>query len=782
LAQSADKRSDRRIDRPIAHDPLRLREAQGELLPAEGQQALVGTLERITFANEENGFVIGRFLVEGQRESVTVKGVLGAVREGEALKLLGTWEQHPTYGLQFAVASSLVMEPTTLEGIERYLAANIEGVGPKLAQRIVKIFGHETFAVIDREPEKLLEVPKFPRKALLAVQEGWQAQRVKREILVFLHSLGVSPLFAERIFQIYGIGAVETVKADPYRLALDVQGIGFRTADLIASKLGVAHDAPRRAEAGTLYALDEAGGEGHTGLPRSRLIARTAALLEVQPALVEGAVATLLGDGLLKALPATSLRTGPVSAPQPAPATDEALPQGLPEPADESGELVFRNRFHRAEQHIVEHLRRLSASGAFTRFTAIEAEVKRLERESGIYLSDEQRDAVEEALGHKVLVITGGPGTGKTTIVRFILELVAPHMPGIALAAPTGKAAKRLSETTGRPASTIHRLLEAGPKGFGRNADRPIEAELLIVDESSMIDTLLMEALLSALPDHARLVLVGDVDQLPSVGPGQVLSDLIASARFPVARLEQVFRQSERSRITASAHAIRKGLLPDLTRPADGELVDFYFMPESDPARIVDKIRTLVLERIPDAFGIDARGDVQVLSPMHRGLTGAQHLNRMLQQWLNPDGPEITHGDPPFRVGDRVMQTRNDYDHEVFNGDMGEITGFDPEAGSVSIDFDGREVIFEKRHLEHLTLGYAITVHKAQGSEYPAVVLPLTTHHTIMLQRNLLYTAITRGRRLVVVVGTERAVALAVHNARPMVRHTGLRTRLLEAG
>jgi exodeoxyribonuclease V alpha subunit len=776
LAPSADKRSERRLDRPFAHDPARLNEAQGELLPAQGERTLLGTLERITFANEENGFVIARFLAEGQRESVTVKGVLGAVREGESLKLTGTWEEHPTYGLQFAVTSSLVMEPTTLDGIERYLAANIDGVGEKLAKRIVDIFGHETFAVIDREPEKLLEVPKFPRKALEAVKTGWQAQRVKREILVFLHTLGVSPLFAERIFQVYGIGAVETVKSDPYRLAMDIQGIGFRTADLLASKLGIAHDAPRRAEAGTLYALDEAGGEGHTGLPRGLLVRRSAALLEVDTSLVEQAVLTLLRDGLLKALPVPPQLLAATATPSGEDA-EEAPP---PDPGDESPELVFRNRFFRAEQHIAEHLQRLGASGAFTRFATIEAEVARMERESGLYLNDEQRDAVEQALGHKVLVITGGPGTGKTTIVRFILGLVSSQMPAIALAAPTGKAAKRLAEATGRPASTLHRLLEAGPKGFGRNADRPVEAELVIVDESSMIDTLLMEALLGALPDHARLVLVGDVDQLPSVGPGQVLADLIASARFPVARLEQVFRQSERSRITANAHAIRKGLLPDLTRPPEGERVDFYFLPESDPARIVDKLRTMLLERIPEAFGFDPRADVQVLSPMHRGLTGAQNLNRMLQQWLNPDGPEITHGDPPFRVGDRVMQTRNDYDHEVFNGDMGQITGFDPQEGSVSIDFDGRPVIFEKRQLEHLTLGYAITVHKAQGSEYPAVLMPLTTHHAIMLQRNLLYTAITRGRRLVVVVGTERAMALAVHNARPMVRHTGLRARLLE--
>jgi exodeoxyribonuclease V alpha subunit len=748
---------DPRHDPPPARDQLRLDDLPEPSVPP-GTLTLVGVLERITFANADNGFVIGRVLAEGQREPVTVKGVLGAVREGETLKLWGSWEEHPTYGLQFAVSSSLVLEPTTLEGIERYLEANIDGVGRKLAKRIVKTFGHETFDVIDREPEKLLEVPKFSRKALESVRTGWQAQKVKREMLVFLHSVGVSPLFAERIFQAYGIGSVEAVKDNPYRLALDIQGIGFRTADLIALRLGVERTSPRRAEAGALYALEEAGGEGHTGLPRGRLVERAAALLEVSPALVDAAVGDLLAGGLLKTLDAAEEEIGPLAA------DPEAL--------------VFRNRFHRAEQAIVAHLERLSVAGAFTRFPTLDSAVASMERESGIYLSDGQRAAVEQALGHKVLVITGGPGTGKTTIIRFILGLVAGHMPSIALAAPTGKAAKRLAEATGRPASTIHRLLEAGPKGFQRNADRPVEVELLIVDESSMIDTLLMEALLSALPDHARLVLVGDVDQLPSVGPGQVLSDLIGSARFPVARLETVFRQSERSRITANAHAIRRGELPDLSRPADGEQVDFYFLPEADPARIVDKIRTLVLERIPEAFGFDPRSDVQVLSPMHRGLTGAQNLNRMLQQWLNPDGREIGAGDPVFRVGDRVMQTRNDYDHEVFNGDMGEIVGFDPEAGTVSIDFDGHGVEFERRHLEHLTLGYTITVHKSQGSEYPAVVLPLTTHHSIMLQRNLLYTAITRGRRLVVVVGTERALAMAVHNARPTVRHTGLKARL----
>lgn len=740
------------MDKPPEHDRLPPDPVGDDLPPAEGQQTLVGILERITFQNTENGFVIGRLYREKKHKTVTVKGVLGNVREGETLKLWGRWETHPTYGPQFAVSSALVMAPATLEGMERYLAANVHGIGEKLARRIVKTFGHETFNVIDHAPEKLLEVPKFPRKVLAAVKEGWSEQKVRRENLVFLHSVGISPLFADRIYTLYGIGTAEAIKDNPYRLALEVQGIGFRSADLIAGKLGIAADSPRRAEAGALHVMDETIGEGHTGYPRQGLIERATALLEVERAVVEEAVGTLLRDGMLKALPAPG--------------------------EDGEEELLFRNRFFRAEEAIVRHLRRIEENPAFTQFRTVERTVAVMERDSGIYLNNEQREAVEAALAHKLLVITGGPGTGKTTIIRFILGMVATDLPSVALAAPTGKAAKRLSEATGRAASTIHRLLEAGPRGFQRNVERPIHAELVIIDESSMIDTLLMEALLSALPDHARLVLVGDVDQLPSVGAGRVLGDLIGSRRCPVVRLEAVFRQSERGRITANAHAIRKGTMPDLSRPAGDELLDFYFLPEADPARIVDKIRMMVLERIPEAFGFDAHSDLQVLSPMHRGLTGTQNLNRMLQSWLNPNGSQISGGDPPFRVGDRVMQTRNNYDKDVFNGDMGEIKGHDPEQGLVQIDFDGRELSFERKHMEHITLGYAITVHKAQGSEYPAVVVPLTTHHAVMLQRNLIYTAITRARRLVVVIGTQKAMGMAVRNARPLVRHTGLLARL----
>ena len=763
---SPDRRFDRRFGRPadghMNGGQLSL-EDTGAVIPglARGTQVLVAVLEHITYANEENGFVIGRVRDEKSGEVLTVKGVLGPAKEGETLKLWGEWEEHPTYGPQFAVASALVMEPTSLEGIERYLASHIHGVGEKLAKRIVKLFGTDTFTVIDNEPEKLLQVPKFTKKALESVKEDWSGHKLKREILVFLHSVGVSLLFGERIWAAYGIGAVETVKDNPYRLAMDVQGIGFRTADLIASRLGIPADSPRRAEAALLYVLDESGAEGHTGLPRAKVVERTAALVEQEPGRIEEAVEILLGDGQLKTLGLTA--------------------EGLPEEKAGQDALLFRNRFFRAEEAIVKHLGRIADSSAFASIEAMEGAIASMEAESGVYLSDEQRQAVEDALAHKVLVITGGPGTGKTTIVRFILGLAATEMPTVVLAAPTGKAAKRLAEATGHEASTIHRLLEAGPKGFQRNADHPLEVELAIIDESSMIDTLLMNALLAALPDHVRLVLVGDVDQLPSVGPGRVLGDLIDSGRFPVARLEKIFRQSEASRITANAHCIRKGEIPDLSRPEGDGLSDFYFMAESDPERIVEKVRMLVLERIPEAFGMTSLTDVQVLSPMHRGLTGTQNFNRMLQQWLNPDGEEVPLGNPRFRVGDRVMQTRNDYDHLVFNGDMGEIKAYEKEAGRLHVEFDGRPVALEGKQADHLMLGYAISVHKSQGSEYPAVILPLTTHHAIMLQRNLLYTAITRGRRLVVIVGTEKAIAMAVRNARPVTRHTGLKPRLLAA-
>jgi len=720
------------------------------------EETLVGTLETITFQNPETGFLVGRFVPEKEKTQVTVKGLLFNVHEGQSLKLWGNWEEHPQYGMQFAVSAHLHVEPTTTEGIERYLASGvIKGIGPGLARRIVKCFGADTLDVIDETPEKLLEVPKFPRKTLESVKEAWAEHRAMREIMVFLHGHGISQGYADKIFRTYGPASVEVIKENPYRLAMEVRGIGFRTADAIAQRLGHPADSPHRAEAALVYLLDELSQQGHTGYPREALIDRTAEMLDVARTLVEGAFDALVGAGMLRVV--------------------------KPEDDDTGEPYAFRPRLDKAERAVAKHLARITDAQAFTTFKDPAARIAEMEREWGLELAPEQREAVEAALRNKVLILTGGPGTGKTTIIRFILELVRGTVPEVSLAAPTGKAAKRLAETTGYNASTIHRLLEAGPYGFGRTADNPVDVELLIVDECSMIDTLLMEALLAAAPDHARLVLVGDVDQLPSVGPGMVLGDLIASGTVPVVRLEKIFRQSERSRITFNAHRIRKGQAPDLARPPGEELADFYFMHEADPQRIVEKIRTMVCERIPQRFGFDPRHEVQVITPMHKGLTGAQNLNRVLQDALNANGDPVEGGgnEQRFRVGDRVMQTKNDYEKEVFNGDVGEIIGQQPAAGKIVIAFDERDVVYERKELDSIMLAYAITVHKAQGSEYPAVVLPLTTQHAIMLQRNLLYTAITRGRKLAVVIGTEKALWMAVNNARRDERYTRLRQRLL---
>ncbi len=738
-------------------------------------ETITGTLDRITFHNPENGFLVGRFLPDPGQHPITIRGNLFRVQEGEALQLSGQWDDHPRYGHQFLVVSYQVLQPTTLLGMERYLASKVPGVGEVLAKKIVKTFGARTFEIMDTQPELLLEVPRFPKRALQEVKDSWAEHRAAREVLVFLHSLGISPGLADRIFTSYGLLAPGLIRDNPYRLAMDVHGVGFRTADDIAKGLGIAADSPHRLDAAVLYVMDEIQGEGHTGYPRGLLVRRTAQLLDQTPEAALDAVERLTKDGSLKELPAP------------------AVPEGEGQEIG-AGPLLFRPRLYKSEQAIVRHLRRILAGPPAVQVPDVERLLGEIERAAGLYLAPEQRHAVSAALEHKVLILTGGPGTGKTTIVRFILGLVRSVMPNLALAAPTGKAAKRLSEATGLPASTIHRLLEAGQRGFERHAQRPLDAQLVIVDESSMIDTPLMEALLDAIPTPARLVLVGDVDQLPSVGPGRVLGDLIASALVPTVRLERIFRQSSESLITAHAHDIRRGVMPRLARAgADlgpDSLVDFYFWPEGNPERIVEKLLALVTERIPQRFGLDPKQDVQVLTPMHRGLTGAQHLNQVLQDALNPTGRNIATGrqiasgrgtaagEQRFRVGDKVIQNRNDYTKEVFNGDMGVIVDARQEPTVLQIQFDERIVPYEPRDLDSLGLGYALTVHKAQGSEYPAVVLPLSMQHAIMLQRNLLYTALTRGRRLVVIIGTEQAVRMAVNNAKPVVRHTGLLARL----
>ncbi len=758
---------------------------QGALKPARNpgkdEEQIEGVLEHVTYHNPQTGFSVAKLALKQDGEICTIKGILGGVESGEHLQLSGTWEEHPDYGRQFSARAFMLVAPETLAGIEQYLAAKIPGVGRVLAKRIVKAFGKEVFEVLDNSPERLQEVPKLPKKVIEAIEEQWHDLKAQREVLVFMHTMGLSSAIAERVYRNYGAMSMEVLRTNPYRLALDVQGIGFYTADAIATRQGLDLNAPARIEAGVLHALHALQIKGHTASSPHNLAQDAATLLQATYSQAEQSLEMLIKSGMLRVLKPPSLSTTPQARTQP-PNTEPHAPQNTAPNTPPIAEVLVQTvRMNRAEEGIVKRLQAIQSAEPRIKANKPEAAIAWGEEQANIVLTDTQRRAVKAALSHKASVLTGGPGTGKTTIIRFMVQLTAEGSFQIALAAPTGKAAKRLSEASGRAASTIHRLLEAGKQGFGRNKERRLEVDLVIIDECSMMDVLLMEALLNAIPDHARLVLVGDVDQLPSIGPGRVLADLIESQITPVERLETIFRQSELSRIVANAHAIRLGKTPNLALSIPHEKSDFYFVNEEDPDAIARKILLIVTERVKHAFGFDPMQDVQVLTPMHRGVVGAAHLNRILQESLNPGNSaknEFKQKEVVFRQGDRVMQVRNQYEKQVFNGDVGEIITCLPQEHILRVRFDEREVEYNRKESEDLSLAYAITVHKAQGSEYPAVIIPLTTQHAVMLRRNLLYTAITRGRKLVVLVGTKRALNLAIANVRQEERCTGLRQRL----
>ncbi len=709
-------------------------------------EVLSGLVERVTFHNAETGFCVLRVKLRGQRDLATVVGHAALVSAGEFVSASGTWVNDRTHGLQFRAAFLKATAPTTLEGIEKYLGSGmIRGIGPVYAKKLVRAFGEAVFDLIEQQPDRLREVTGIGPKRADRIVAGWAEQKVIREIMLFLHSHGVGTSRAVRIYKTYGADAVRVVSDNPYRLARDIRGIGFRTADRIAEKLGIERTAVVRVRAGISFALAEAMEEGHCGLPEERLIALTRELLEVP----EELVGTALG---------LELEAGDVVA-------DTLEGQGC----------VFLAGLHRAEREIAERLRRLAAGAP--PWPAIDADkaIPWVEGKTGLTLAESQKDAVRLALRSKVLVITGGPGVGKTTLVNSILKIVAAKGPGIALCAPTGRAAKRLAESTGREATTIHRLLEADPKegGFKRTEQNPIDCGLLVVDETSMVDVPLMRALLRALPEGAALLLVGDVDQLPSVGPGQVLADVIASGAVPAVRLTEVFRQAAGSRIVTSAHLINAGKMPDL-EAREGS--DFFFVDAPDPEIGVEKVLALVRERIPRRFGLDPIRDVQVLCPMNRGGLGARSLNIELQKALNPPGEvRVERFGWTFCPGDKVMQVVNDHERQVYNGDLGVVARMDMEEGELAVDFEGREVAYGFGELDELVLAYATTVHKSQGSEYPAVVVPLTTQHFPMLQRNLVYTGVTRGKRLVVLVGQKKALAIAVRGQQTRRRWSKLK-------
>lgn len=756
--------------------------------------SLEGIVERITYYNEENGYTVLRLSARGYPDLVTVVGNLPEVTPGESLRLRGQWMTNAQYGKQFKAEQCEQVLPATVEGIKKYLGSGlIKGVGPVTASRIVKKFGTETLDVLDRSPARLREVLGIGPKRVGLITRAWDEQKAIKQVMVFLQGHGVTTGLAVKIYKQYGDASIDVVQADPYRLATDIYGIGFKTADKIASDLGLPHDAPSRVAAGVVYTLSGLTDQGHVFAPQSKLVRDAAELLTVLPDQVTASLDTLEKNDQIKrdviyltqderqrsATAASALSPARVLA------TSEAGRLAHPSSLkDESA--IYLTPFYQAEVSVAKRLNaiidsRLSRLNDLVRIdlqSALNDLGSTISNRPTARLSDQQRQAVQAALRHKVTVLTGGPGTGKTTTMRAVIELLEKFNKRYALASPTGRAAKRLSQATDRPAKTIHRLLEFAPaEGFKRNADNPLEVDMLIVDEASMIDLLLMNHLLKAVPLDAHLLLVGDVDQLPSVGAGDVLRDVIASERAAVIRLDVIFRQALNSHIITNSHRINRGQMPYTPPDAD----DFFFFVKDDPDEAAELIVDLVSTRIPAKFGLKP-GDIQLLSPMYRGSTGVTNLNARLQEKLNPPSLrkiERRLSGTLFRAGDRVLQTRNNYDKDVYNGDLGYVTGIDLENQMLTVSIDDRSIEYDWSEADELTLAYAVSVHKAQGSEYPAIVMPLLTQHYMMLQRNLLYTAITRAKKLVVLVGSKRALAMAVKNNQPNERFSGLKERLI---
>jgi exodeoxyribonuclease V alpha subunit len=724
---------------------------------------LEAILERITYHNEQDGYTVARVQPRGKRYLVTIVGKLLGVQVGESLELEGRWVDHPEHGRQFVVERYRTVLPATVEGIRRYLGSGlIKGVGPITAQRIAETFGAYTLHVIEHEPLRLREVPGLGPKRIERIMRAWEEQQQIKAIMVFLQDMQISPGLAVRIYKQYGEQSLSIVRATPYRLADEVYGIGFLTADRIAQAMGIPHDSPQRIGAGLRYTLSQATEDGHCYLPWDELVAQGAKLLEVDEPRVAATLEAI------------------------------AITREVHVEAWDGARLVYLLPLYHAERGVAERihdlLRTPSAIAPFFRAANWPRVFEFLAERRGITLTGRQREAVQMALTNKVSVLTGGPGTGKTFVLRMIIMALEQRGERYLLASPTGRAAKRLSEATGAEAMTIHRLLEFSPIGgphFKRDAEHPLDAAMVIVDETSMLDILLANSLLKAIPREAHVLFVGDADQLPSVGPGRVLRDLLDSLAVPSVHLDTIFRQAANSGIVVNAHRINAGEIPAFARRAGskaGPDGDFFFFPRPEPDACAALTVELVAERIPRSFGLDPRRDIQVLTPTHRGPAGVASLNPLLQAALNPAAngrPEHRMGATVFRIGDRVLQLRNNYDLEVYNGDIGEVVAIDQVEHLLTVRYDGqRDVAYDFGLLDELALAYAISVHKAQGAEYPCVVIPLLTQHYTLLQRNLLYTAVTRAKRLVVLVGDRRAIAMAVKNSRVARRYTGLARRL----
>ncbi len=716
-------------------------------------ESITGEIERVTYHNESNGFCVLRIKVKGNKDLITVTGNAVNIHPGEYIEANGFWLNDKNYGLQFKATNLKLISPNNLNGIEKYLGSGlIKGIGPHFAKVMVNHFGLNVIDIIDTNPELLLELPGIGQKRLAILTQSWQNQKAIRKIMLFLQSHGVGTARAVRIFKTYGENAIDIVTQNPYKLAKDIYGIGFKTADLIAQNIGIPKDSLIRAQAGLSHILQEASNQGHIALSKNDLIESTNKVLSISPDTINVAI------------------------------NQEIELKNLASEFIAEIEYIFLSSLYNAEQSLAKNLSQLNQSHFDYQINADSA-IEWVESKNNISLSASQKQAVIAAFTNKILIITGGPGVGKTTIVNCIIQILAQKNIHIALTAPTGRAAKRLTETTKLEAKTIHRLLEFDPKinNFKKNKDNKLDLDLLIVDESSMIDIILMNKLIHALPSQAQLILIGDIDQLPAVGPGNVLNDLISSKLIKTIHLTQIFRQAAASQIITNAHLINQGEMIN-TKYHKNDLTDFYFIEGKDNADIINKVIEVVSKRIPNKFKLDSLNDIQILTPMNRGSLGSRSLNIELQKHLNPNSHcPIEKFGQRFDINDKVIQLVNNYQKEVFNGDIGKIYSIDKEESIIQIDFDGKIVEYEFTDLDEINLAYATSIHKAQGSEYPCVVIPLAMQHYTMLQRNLIYTAITRGKKLVIIIGESKALYIAIKNKSALNRFTTLTYRLTKS-
>lgn len=716
---------------------------------------LLGYIERITFQNPENGYTVAQLKENKRKDLHCIVGTMPALQPGETIRCQGHWKNHLVYGQQFLVESHRTETPADVIGIKKYLSSGlIKGIGPKYAGRIVEKFDVDTLNIIDQHPERLLEVEGLGKKRFETIVACWSEQKSIRHVMVFLQSHGVSPGYAQKVFKAYGDQSIKKVQENPFHLAKDIHGIGFKTADAIAQKLGIPKDAPGRIDAGIEHTLSERCDDGHVCFPLNELITLAEEALEAPKEAIEGRLHSLAKENRIE--------------------MGEMFHEG------KLDTFVWLRPLFLAEVGICRQLTRLRFGQCRLRAVDIEKALEWVQNQLSIKLANNQQQAVAQSLKEKVQIITGGPGTGKSTITKAILSITEKLTDKIILTAPTGRAAKRMSEITGKKASTIHSLLEYDFKAgkFKRGLDNPLECDLIIIDESSMIDTYLMYSLLKAIPDTARAVFVGDINQLPSVGPGNVLKDIIASRSIPVTALNEIFRQAAGSCIITNAHKINNGVFPDISNHSDS---DFFFLDVETPEEVLNNILALVTQRLPVKYGLDPFHDIQVLAPMRRGVIGIENLNTVLQEQLNPHGTPLFWSGRRFQAGDKVMQTRNDHKREVYNGDIGRIVSIDTVEQEVIVMMEDREVIYEFSDLDELVLAYSVSVHKYQGSECPCVIIPVHTTHFKLLHRNLLYTAVTRGKKLVILVGTKKAIAMAVKNDEVRRRYTGLQQGLTGA-